>query len=452
MTVLDRRLTSRRPRGATSPSGPTTSRRTLLIPLYASLAYLGGTYLLFLTVGQINLAPDLTGLSMFVALTLVFFAAGYILKARACSASLAQDERPVPTGWIRSSALYYAIYGAALLLAYGATGPADVVQAVLNPGSAYAAKFEVYEQQTALGVRNPVIQLMTLSAVLYTPLIPFVVLFWERLKVSLRVLALMSAGVYASFFLFIGTLKGLGDLLVFVLAGYLIRTVWPRPGAQARASAASRRRLIAVTVVGVVAFVGYMAYNQSQRLQEVGGASKFQPNPVVASVVGDEFASGLAVVAAYPTHGYLGLSYNLQTPFEWAHGLGASPALNSYWTQYVGGKGASETAYPYRTEARTGWPAGMYWATIYPWLASDLTFPGTVLFMGVLGWFYARFWYEAAYRRSLLSVLLFCQLTLLLFYVPANNQIGLARTSLIAFICLSVAYVANRLTRPLTPR
>ena len=59
---------------------------------------------------------------------------------------------------------------------------------------------------------------------------------------------------------------------------------------------------------------------------------------------------------------------------------------------------------------------------------------------------------EEAYRGSLLSVLLFCQLTLLIFYIPANNQIGLARTSLIAFICLAVAYVANRITRPLTPR
>ena len=120
--------------------------------------------------------------------------------------------------------------------------------------------------------------------------------------------------------------------------------------------------------------------------------------------------------------------------------------------QYVGGKGASESAYPYRTEVRTGWPAGRYWSTIYPWLASDLTFPGTIAFMGVLGWFYARFWYEAAYRRSLLSVLLFCQITLLLFYVPANNQIGVARTSFIAFICLTIAYMTNRLTRPIRRR
>ena len=107
---------------------------------------------------------------------------------------------------------------------------------------------------------------------------------------------LVAAGVYGSFFLFIGTLKGLGDLLVFLLAGYLIRTIWHG----SRSGVRSRRRLVAMSVIGAFLFVGYMAYNQSQRLQELGGGSRFQPNPVVASVVGDELASGLAVVAFYP--------------------------------------------------------------------------------------------------------------------------------------------------------
>ena len=426
-----------------------SSPRTLKLPLYAALAYLAGTYLLFLTVGQVNLVRDILGLTIFVALTLVFFAGGYLLRIRSCGPQLeSTKEAQPPFGWIRISAIYYAVYGLTLLYIYGATGPAQVFTAIMNPGTAYLAKFEVFAQQSATGVRNPIVQILTLVAVLYTPLIPFSLLFWSRLSVRLRIFSLLAAGTYGSFFLFVGTLKGLGDLLVFFFASYLIRTVWSGRSK----GRAERRRLIAVGTAIALAFVTYMAYNQSQRIQEVGIEGRFQPNSLVASIVGKDLASGLAVVAFYPTHGYVGLAYNLDTGFRWSSGLGASRALDSYWVQYVGGRGASETAYPYRTEVRTGWPAGMYWATIYPWLASDLSFPGTILFMGVLGWFYARFWYEAAFQKSLLSVLLFCQLTLLLFYVPANNQIGLARTSLIAFVCLSVAYCVNRITRPLTKR
>lgn len=420
------------------------SRRMLNIPLYAAFGYLGGTFLLFLMVGQTDLVRDMLGLTTFVAFTLVFFAGGYLLRIRKYGAPRPEVAGPVrtPVGWIRASALYYALYGLTLLSVYGAGNPSDVFAAISSPGTAYLAKFEIFEQQTASGASNPMIQALTLIAVFYTPLIPFAVLFWPRLRPSLRVAVCVSAGIYIASFLFIGTLKGIGDLLVFFFASYLIRTVW-----LGRAGQKERRRLVALTVFGALTFVGYMAYNQSQRIQEVGIESRFQPNPVVASVVGNELASGLAVVAFYPTHGYVGLAYNLDTPFQWSNGLGASRALDSYWTQYVGGKGASESAYPFRTEARTGWPAGMYWSTIYPWLASDITFPGAVAFMGLLGWFYARFWYEAAFKHSLLSVLLFVQLTMLVFYIPANNQIGLARTSLIAFVCLTLTYVMNRLTR-----
>jgi len=407
------------------------------------MAYLVGTFLLFLAVGQVDLVEDILGLSVFVLSCTLFFAAGYFIKIRSYS-----DFRTTPTGgrtparWIAASAAYFAIYGAALFVEYGATGPLAVLDAISNPGLAYLNKFEVFALQEATGRRNAVIQVMTLLAVLYTPLIPFITLFWSRLSARLRVISLISVAIYGTFFLFIGTLKGLGDLLVFLIASLLIRTIWSRKAG----TAGSGWRAGTLAAIGVSVFIAYMAFNQSQRLQETGIEDRFEPNSAIASIAGEDFARGLAVVAFYPTHGYVGLAYNLGTPFEWSGGLGASRALDSYWTQYVGGQGASESAYPYRTEDRTGWPALTYWCTIYPWLASDLTFPGTVFFMGLVGWFLAKFWYEAAYRRSLLAVLLFCQLMLLIAYVPANNQIGTSRASLIAFICLAGAYLLNRIT------
>lgn len=66
--------------------------------------------------------------------------------------------------------------------------------------------------------------------------------------------------------------------------------------------------------------------------------------------------------------------------------------------------------------------------------------------MGVIGWFMARTWFEAAFERSRLALLFFCQFALLITYLPANNQIGTSCTSLIAFTCLVLVYTVNRMT------
>jgi hypothetical protein len=428
------------------PVEPTVlSTRQLYAPMQFAVAYLGGTYLLFLLIGQVTLVPDLVKLTAFVTATVAAVGAGYHLKARTYSRRVVVpvvDRAEVGNvrTWVLLSAAYFAAFGLALLLSYGATGPADIVRAIADPGAAYFAKFRVYEAQQAAGERNLLIQGLTLMSVLYTPLIPFTVVYWKHLTRAVRLAAVGGAVVYCCFFVFIGTMKGFGDLLVFGLASYLAMAV----GNRRKVVGPHRPRRLLVSVILVLsAFVTYMAFNQAARVAEAGIAERFPPNPVVSAVTGEEFARGLSVISFYPTHGYLGLGHNLDTSFEWTAGLGSSRALDSYWVQYVGGEGASHSTYPARTEMRTGWPAGQYWATIYPWLASDLTFPGAVFLMGVVGWFLARFWYESAFERKRLSLLLFCQLGLLIAFVPANNQLGTGRTSLIAFVSLVVAYRVN---------
>jgi len=54
---------------------------------------------------------------------------------------------------------------------YVATGTADSVRAVLNSGAAYFAKFEVYQRQQPADASS-ILQVLTLLAVLYTPLMP----------------------------------------------------------------------------------------------------------------------------------------------------------------------------------------------------------------------------------------------------------------------------------------
>jgi hypothetical protein len=410
--------------------------------------YLGSTFGLFLLIGQVAAVPNLAKLSTFVVATIIAFATGYHLKTRRYPINL---ETPRPStaeitsgrNWLMISAVYFVVYGSCLLRAYGATSPSNLVHAILSPGAAYVAKFQVYEAQQASGEVNTPLQILTLLGGIYTVLVPFAMVYWKSVSLFVRTFTIIGVCVYVSFYLYIGTLKGLGDLLAFAVMGYLVLRYGAWRGRHPRRSTRSRMRFFGI-LVAFLTFAIYMSYSQSQRATIFGTSALVPPNPVVAALTGRQIAIGVTAALSYPTEGYLGLAYNLDTPFKWTKGLGGSPALDSYWVQYLGGQSSFESSYPARTQALTRWPALLKWATIYPWLASDISFPGTVLFMGLVGWWFARFWYEAAFLRSRLALLMFCELGLLLVYVPANNQIGGSRPELIGFVSIALLYVVHR--------
>lgn len=415
------------------------------LPLRVTLIWLGGTFLLFLVVGKVAEVHNLTKLASFIAATMAAFAVGFHAKSRQLG-PFRREPTPMPTpddaARIRRlaslSAIYFAAYGLAMLSAYGLASPAAILQALTHPGDAYLAKFDVYASQQALGTQSAPIQILTLGAVFSAPLVPFLIVHRRQLTIGVRLLAIAGIGLYALYFLAIGTLSGLGNLLIVAIVAGLV--------ARARSPHTDRghhRRMNALAAIGVLAFVSYMAYAQAGRIDSIGNERMYAPNPIVRGIVGDDLARGITVVSLYPTHGYQGLAYNLDTPFEWTYGRGSSRAVDSYLDQYGFGKTIYDRTYPRRTEVRTGWPAGQYWATIYPWLASDLTYPGAIGFMSVVGWWMARFWREATVEGNTLSLLLLCQLGLLVAFVPANNQLGIGRPTVIAFLSLAVLYGAQ---------
>lgn len=416
------------------------AQRKLWSPLRLSLVWMIGTYGAFLIVGEVEQVNNLWGLSWYVAFSITCFAVGYrasIVRYRNKIPSANPEPDKLETSQIQVlvalSALYYIAYGVTYLSQFGMLGFGALAQALRNPGDAYISKFAVIE---TLQATSTVAQAVTLASVLVAPLIPFLIVYWKLLSGLLRLFAIGAVVTYALFFLSIGTLVGLGNIVVFAVAGILVL--------QARRTTGPGRKQRTVVVFGVIAalgFAAYMSYNQGSRLQTTGVSDRYQPNPIIQSLTNEQFARGVAVTAFYPTHGYQGLAYNLETPFEWTGGRGASRALDSYFAQYGVADSVAERTYPARTEFRTGWPAGMYWSTIYPWLASDLGFTGAALFMGVVGWWMARWWFEAAFLGSRLALLLLAQMLLLIAFVPANFQLGLSRGNLICIAVLLALYI-----------
>jgi hypothetical protein len=410
-------------------------------PLKLATAYLVGTYLVFLFFGQSAQVPDLTVLTGYVLAGVAALALGYALNVRrrvVHRPAPAEGRGGYPRVLITICATYYLAFGLFLLSVRGFPTPRALLDAFTNPGDSYFERIRSTTESMPAAVH-----LFTLTSVFYAMLIPLAVLWWRNMGWLLRLYVLAGLVAYGTYYLSVGTLKGLGDMLIFWGASYL--AVRSRRPVARRAARKRRSGLLIALLVGLL-FAGYMSFNQSDRLRHSEATSLFPPNPAVAAVVGDELASGISATVFYPTHGYLGLAYNLQSPFQWTYGLGGAKAVTELYEDLTGDDSPARDRYTARTEMLTGWPDGMYWSTIYPWLASDLTYLGALVFMAVVGWFLAKFWREVRQGRTL-SLMLLAQLALLIAFVPANNQIGQQAFSLIGFASLALLSFLDRLYR-----
>ena len=158
-------------------------------------------------------------------------------------------------------------------------------------------------------------------------------------------------------------------------------------------------------------------------------------------------ADGLAF---YLTHGYYAVHLSLHQPFLPCHGVGHSLFLPRQMVRLTGNLRYGYCAYPARLRY-DGWYVRSVWTTIYPWIASDVSFPGTVLVVGLLGWLSARVWLDVLGGRNPIAVAMLGQLLILLYYVPAHNKVMQTGEGAFAFGALVIAWVLTRRLNPPDP-
>lgn len=237
---------------------------------------------------------------------------------------------------------------------------------------------------------------------------------------------------------FKGTQKEIGDLIIYFFSVWLIKK-----GISGKVKL--QKAIIPMTTICIVVF-GFMQLSRANtysidKVNLQNAFFKFNSNHIVYKIFGETMGYAITSVIHYVSGGYYGLTKSLEVPFKWTYGLGNSFALSSYATQYLGVDYMINYSIPSRAEAITGYPALMYWSTIFPWLASDFTFPGCIVLMFIISRLYAISWREAIYNKNLLSVLLFTRLNIMWLFLPANNQLMQTRESAIATIALFVIWI-----------
>lgn len=395
-----------------------------LMPLYVGTTYLALTVALFFGGPFDWPIENTTTLLLFLSASIASISVGFCLGSRLSS----------PGGNLRAWRFCFrlgAIASIALLfpstLAYTGKWPWEIGLVLGDQGAAYR------EMQAALQANESGIRLyVSIARAAFGPfvfcVIPFSILNWEHLRRVDFILLFLHVISIVIFSLMRGTDRETIDLLFIVIGTVVIRL--------ARQSLVTGRLHFSVTrifgfslffaTISIIALALFIDRKESR----MGGDDAFCVGETLVcstrgknqSPIVSKSMFGLEMLTAYTAQGYYGLSLALDSDFSWTYGLGHSPFLIDRLGNHI-----DETLYDRSYMAKinaAGWDDKTQWSTIFPWLASDVGFPGVPFVMAIFAFVWGASWKSSVVSGSDAGALVFLYSCILVLYIPANNQLA----------------------------
>ncbi|MDX1446648.1 hypothetical protein [Lishizhenia sp.] len=307
----------------------------------------------------------------------------------------------------------------------GSTGRLNLSLASL--GENYSSFHEVYSEKSEQSILTFELAILVLSAIPKFLCFTLGFYYFDRLAKRYKI-------YFISFIILIiltqtvafGNQKSIGDIAIYGGVVLLLKSV--------NFSRQRRRKLIRYAVFGFVFVFGLFSFAQYSRLNSRNITSydlnnhmvsyaKFDFEHPVFKIFGDNFGLGIATfTTGYLSNGYYGLSKSLESDWEWSYGVGNSVALSAIM-KGVSGLDPYEKTYLNKLETEKGIPGKKHWHTAFPWIASDITWIGTLVFFSLMSFLYGKSYKEVLVYKNPVSLMMFALLTVMFIFVPANNQI-----------------------------
>ena len=278
--------------------------------------------------------------------------------------------------------------------------------------------------------------------VLFSPvrffLMAYCVLVFRKLSLSSKICfyAFIAATVLHS--LIQGKNVGLGYIVIEVGVAYFLLCLKKH----------DFKKYKRVALIGGGVFVLYFVFSITLRTEAYGGSMEDQllvsPDSWLVSVFGIRGAVGIMRLVSYLSHGYKGLNYCLQLPFVWTKGYGGAMGLDSYISQYFHIPSQLPNTYPVRMENAFGYSGLTSWPTVFPWWASDLSFPGVIIFMFFIGRFMCSLLKASYCRSDLLASVVFSYFFIMIACLPLNNQLLQTRPAFLTTVAFLFLWFFTR--------
>lgn len=386
--------------------------------------------------------------------------AGYVVsvRRRPRPRGTAGPVIPASTLVIAGAVLYLLLYPLAVYEATGKWYP-DIYRGLAHSGQAYAAKTYAQEHLS---------QYATYLGMLVAPLtigvIPLTLFFFRRLSRPARALGLLVIALSLALGVAQAINQDVGEICGYVVVFLVIVAATARGSRRERWTRVARCGVAAILTCCV--FLGYyslvihnrVATDVADQGTETGQSTdeamaadalhnfgRLRNDSIFYQTVPTAVQGRGLMLSSYLTQGYKGLSLAMDSPWHPTWGLGFSIFVRHNASRVLGldENGVEARTYEGEIDAR-GWPAGAQWSTFFIHPASDITFPGVVLLMGVIGFGFGLSWRDVCIGRDPLACVVFFYFLLLLFYLSANNQLYQQGRLAIGFSVVLVAWLALR--------
>lgn len=397
---------------------PGLSLSVRLFPIVFFVLYLSFTVLLF-AYGPWRYPMDHTsGLYVFLACSHFALLMGYLSAIFRTPASSKVILRPGSLVVI-SSVVALALFFPTSAARTGHVVP-DIVAGLNDPGIAYKASLDVREAETGI-----VEYARILLGPIFVLSLPLTFFAFGQLTPLQRILGISAMLSTVVLFIAMGTNKAIADTVLLIPW-----MVWA--GHLSTVSRVTKRLGLLFAVVMLAGFCGFLLFFAKTAASRAGSIAVAGNLPTTGAYVDtdnvltrnlpESTAVGVYGLAHYLSSGYYAVYLSLKVPFVPTYGVGNSMFLYRQAARILGNKSILRKPYPMRIE-QYGWDAYGLWSSIYPWLASDVSFPGVILLVFFVGRLFAMSWLDTLSGANPLAVVVFAQFVIMLFYFPANNQL-----------------------------
>ena len=283
-------------------------------------------------------------------------------------------------------------------------------------------------------------------APLTAPFIPVSIFYWHRLPrayklaLSLVLLVMMTATVSS------GRRSGVVSVAMVAIAALAAR-VAGAPLSQRRRLVKRFVLLLIVFVLLMLPFLRFVAEGRAGIYVDLtyNPVTRERPEPehILTRVVPTAWAPTFFTGVFYVTHGYFPLEDCLEMDFMGiTYGLGQSWFLARQAERLGVPESVLAPAYDRRL-TQLGYVVGDFWMTVFPWFASDVTFPGTWFLLAVFGYLLARSWESSATTGHPWSITLFGILIYFSWSLPMSNpmQDGAGLTRMVGVYLIWAVYM-----------
>lgn len=400
------------------------------------------------------LIPSQSKLLLFVLLNILMFFFGYtlntIIKRKGQKGNEIIDNQIEYTKNIRrvfllSCGLLIIFQIATVITTIGSFRMFNVMQTI---GESYRNRLIIIRSASASSESVLIMQIQTLFWGVTMFAYPIGFIYFKKMGKFDKLLLILT--VLIDFFatLNLGITKNIGDLILIMVTCILLSV----PVTIKKSKKKNNHPIMRIFLI-LILFLSIFSMIQSSREKtyNVQAGRNIYPefsllreNTVFDIVVFNNrtLSNIIDRIGIYVSHGYTGLAYAMELPYENTYGIGVSRALTDYANQYLD-IDVSKQTFNARIQSYYGWPNGSLWPTAYTWIANSVSFWLVPLIIFLYGFFMASVEYRYIQERDIYSLALFCQLFIGAIYLPANAQLVQSKPSLWALALLLIIYYAT---------